>query len=179
MKKESINFMTRTAVMLAITLVFQAIRFILPAGDYVSYIISTLVNLALIVAASCVNVWSGLIIAVLAPIVAYFQGHAQLPLVPPIILGNACVVLGAAWGFAKGKDGKLGKLWIAYLACPVKYAVIAVGMALLVLVGVQGMPFAAALPVAFTKQLVQLITAALGVTIAIPVVKGVRRAIDK
>lgn len=174
MKSKNIRFLTYTAVMLAFTLLFQMARMLFPApnAEYVTYIIGTLVNLSLIVAAACVNVWSGLIIALLAPIVAFFQGHAQLPLVFPIIVGNAAIVIGSALGFKSPS-----RLWIAFVSAPVKYALIALGMATFMLVGLQGLPFSAALPTAFTKQLVQLITGLVGIVVAIPVVAGVRRAI--
>ncbi|MDR2514500.1 MAG: hypothetical protein LBD02_04735 [Christensenellaceae bacterium] len=177
MASKQVQFITRTAVLLALTLLFQLSRPLFPPSgsavpslDYVTYIIGTLVNLGLIVAAAGVNVWSSLIIAAVAPIIAVMQGHSQLPMMVPVMLGNAVVSIGAAQGF------KPGRIWIAFLAAPVKYAVIALGMAFFMLLPKTG-ALAPALATAFFNQLVQLVTAALAVIIALPVLAAIRRAL--
>ncbi len=175
MQKKTLRFLTYTAVMLAFTLLFQSARYLFPTPNatYVTYIIGTLVNLCLVVAAACANVWAGVVLSVIAPIVALFQGHAQLPMVVPIAVGNIAIAVGAYFGFKGGKKN----LWIAFVSAAAKYVLIAFGMVFFALMGVQQLPFAAAVPVAFTQQVVQLVTGLLSIVIAVPVVAGVRRAV--
>ncbi len=85
--KISTKTLTRTAIMLALTLAFQALRFIPVFNN--PYIIGTLVNLALIVSVIIVGPFSAGVISIIAPIVALMQGHLPFPVfVPMVALGN-------------------------------------------------------------------------------------------
>ena len=97
-----VRYLTLTALMLALCVVFQFIRVLIPAlnalsifGPFTvsSLIIGSLVNLTLIIAAWRVGFWSGITIALLSTVIAFFQGH--LPLVhmmPVVAVGNAVIV---------------------------------------------------------------------------------------
>lgn len=174
MKNNTIQFMTRTAVMLALTILFQFVRYLFPDPNaiYVTYIISSCVNLCLIVAGGVIGMWSGVIISVLAPIVAFFQGHAIVQMILPVALGNAVIAAGAAIGFKRIKN-----LWVTFLAAGAKYAVIAFGMVFFVFMATKGQGFAASVSAALTAQFVQLPTAVIGVIIAVPVISALRRAL--
>lgn len=89
MKKYTI--LTRTALLLALTLVIQSLRFIIPIPVFLStFVIGSLVNACLLVAVETVGIRSALLIAIIAPVIAYFQQLLPLPIfIIPVALGNA------------------------------------------------------------------------------------------
>lgn len=94
MTSQSIRKMVVTAILIALTIVFQLLRPVLGGSNIIStYIIGSLVNLVLIIAACAVGLWSGVAVAVVAPLFAVLQNHAQLPMVPWIIAGNLVLVV--------------------------------------------------------------------------------------
>jgi hypothetical protein len=85
------KFITRTAVILALAVMFQNLRYLIGAMPNSNLIIGSLVNLTIIVATGSVGLLSGIIVSLVTPIVAFYQGH--LPhffLAPVTMLGN-CV----------------------------------------------------------------------------------------
>lgn len=68
-------YITRTAVLLALTLVFQMLRIVIQpiVGPGHVFIVGSLVNLALIVAAGRIGLTAGIIISIATPIVAFFR----------------------------------------------------------------------------------------------------------
>lgn len=84
-----------TGLMLALTLVFQMLRFFIPMPSQLSiFIIGTLVNATLLVTVVLLGLGSGTIICVAAPMVAFFQGHIAFPwMVPIIAIGNFTIIL--------------------------------------------------------------------------------------
>lgn len=98
MKMNRLQVLTRTAVLLALTIVFQNLRIIpvIGAGPQSQFIIGSLVNAALIVSVGTVNLYSAIIICIAAPLIAYIQG--QLPpvlpyMIPIVAVGNAVLVI--------------------------------------------------------------------------------------
>ena len=94
--KPSLTWITRTAILLALTILFQSLRSIMPflPANVSQYIVGSLVNLCLIVAAATVGISGGAIIAIAAPIIAFLQGFTPSPfLVVPIALGNLVLVV--------------------------------------------------------------------------------------
>jgi hypothetical protein len=118
------RIITRTALLLALTLLFQSLRLFIPIPPFLSsFIIGSLVNACLLVAAEKAGLWSGLFIAVLAPIVAYFQMMLPIPVfIIPVALGNAayiCLFLSAGRrgrlpGIVLATMGKAGLLYAAF-----------------------------------------------------------------
>ncbi len=103
---KTIQFITRTAILLALTLVFQSLRVIIPIPKPVDqFIVGSLVNLCLMVAAVVVGIKGGLIIAVLAPVVAFLQGFLPpfVVMIPIIALGNAVIVFVFASYYEKNR----------------------------------------------------------------------------
>lgn len=94
--KTRATYIARTGVLLALTLLFQMSRVIIQPllGPGHMFITGSLVNLALIVAAGHIGLTAAMLISVVAPIVAFMQGH--LPPVPVIMLvvalGNMSLV---------------------------------------------------------------------------------------
>lgn len=100
MKNKTIQWITRTAILLALALAFQSMRGFIPKviipvlGELDQYIIGALVNLCLIVAAVIVGIEGGLAVAILTPVIAFAQGEIKFPvMVPFVCLGNAVLVI--------------------------------------------------------------------------------------
>ena len=163
MSSQNIRKMVTTAILIALTIVFQLLRPFLGGSNIIStYIIGSLVNLALIVAACVVGLWSGISVAVIAPLIAIWQGHATFVTLPGIVLGNAVLVVLYAL-FARKDARSLKVEWVRWsfvgvVAALVKYAVIVLGIAF-----VQSLPSLAAfhntVVVLTVKQLPQIFTA--------------------
>lgn len=168
MSSQNIRKMVTTAILIALTIVFQLLRPFLGGSNIIStYIIGSLVNLALIVAACAVGLWSGIAVALITPIIALLQGHATLPLVPVIMAGNAVLVIVFALLAQKDKSS-LKVQWVRWMiagiiATSLKYVVIMLGQALvLTSPSVKGLAFNTAIGIAATAQIVQIITAGIG-----------------
>jgi hypothetical protein len=163
MSSQNIRRMVTTAILVALTIVFQLMRPVLGGNNIIStYIIGSLVNLALIVAACAVGLWSGVVVAVITPIIALMQGHATLVTMPGIILGNiVLVVIYALW--AQKDKTSLKVSWVRWtivgvIAALVKYAAILLGIAA-VMAPVNHKAFFAVVSTLSVPQHVQIVTA--------------------
>lgn len=170
MQTQQIKKMVTTGILIALTVVFQLLRPVLGGSNIIStYIIGSLINLTLIIAACVVGLWSGVSVAVIAPLIALLQNHKQLPMIPWIIAGNLVLVLLFAL-FGK-KDRKTLEIeWVRWVivgavAAVVKYLVIVLGQAL-VQTSAAGAAFGVALSAALLSQSVQIVTALIGMVLA-------------
>jgi hypothetical protein len=83
----SVRFITRTAILLALTVIFQSFR----APQLIT---GTLVNAMLLISAGFVGMWSGVVISLLTPVIAFLFGIMKFPLmIPFIMVGNAIYVI--------------------------------------------------------------------------------------
>lgn len=93
---KNIRFITRTAILLAIAILFQFLgKFMGPQNNF---IVGPIVNAVLLISTEIVGVFSGLAISIIAPLVsAITNKSAMAPVVlafsPFIIMGNAVLVL--------------------------------------------------------------------------------------
>ena len=115
--------LTRAALLLALTLLFQSLRFIIPIPVFFStFLIGSLVNTCLLVAAEMVGQRSAFFIAAVAPMVAYFQQLLPLPVfIGPIAIGNMLYIelfwLGLRWGrWQRVGLAAVGKAAFMYIA---------------------------------------------------------------
>ena len=94
MKKTDIRFITQTAILLALTITFQAIGRFIPLGPNSNFVVGPLVNACLIVATATTGLLSGTIIALISPFGAILTG-ATIPITfaPFIAVGNFLLVL--------------------------------------------------------------------------------------
>ncbi len=162
MNSKQIKWMVTTAVLLALTVVFQYLRLIFGSQGISTYIIGTLVNVCLIVAAMIVGVWSGVAVSVLAPVIAWLQGYANIALVPWIMAGNIVLVLIYVL-LVKPEQAKDKVNWLRWvlagvLAAVLKWVVISLGVTVMMKKG-----FIIALTVV---QLQQVITAVIAMVVA-------------
>lgn len=171
MSSKNIRKMVTTALIIALTVVFQLMRPMLGgAGNPVStYIIGSLVNLCLIIAGTVIGLWSGLAVAIITPLIALLQGQAVAVMVPWIMAGNAVLAIVFAL-FAKKGEGIGAADWAKFMAIGVigaliKYCVIVLGNTLMI-TNTKGKAFNIAIGLAATNQIQQIVTAIIGTFIA-------------
>ncbi len=166
MSSQNIRKMVTTAILIALTIVFQLLRPVLGGSNIIStYIIGSLINLSLIVAACAVGLWSGVSVAVITPIIALIQGHSTLPMMPWVMAGNLVLVVIFAL-FAQNDKTSLHVEWVRWIivgvvATLVKYLVMSFGQSL-VLTSAKGLAFSVAFGTAAIAQIVQIVTALIG-----------------
>jgi hypothetical protein len=111
-KPTSTQFITRTALLLALTVVLQIFGkaftdLLLIPPMFSSFVVGPLVNLCLLVATAFAGVWSGVAIALIAPFSAFLAGSVPAPLfIPVIALGNLILVLCFALADRSARNGK-------------------------------------------------------------------------
>ena len=78
---EDIKNVTRTGLILAVTLILQGLRLVIPIPPQVSmFVVGSLVNACLIVAVLLIGRRAGLVVAACTPVFAWFEG--MLPFFP-------------------------------------------------------------------------------------------------
>ncbi len=154
------RLLARAALLLALTVVFQSLRLIIPVPPFfTTFVTGSLVNACLLVALETTGLVAAVVIALVAPAVAYLQGLLFLPVfVPPVAAGNLIYVLLFRAGLARGRILAIG------LAAAGKSAFLFAAFAwLLTLVAVPA-PLAAGLM--FAMGWPQLVTAVAGGVLA-------------
>ena len=99
MHQTNIRWMSRTAILLAIALVFQM-------GGFPQFITGPLVNTVLYLAAMIVGWQGGMLIGILTPVIASIRGILPpplTPLIPFIALGNSILIILFFWLQSKNK----------------------------------------------------------------------------
>ena len=157
MHQAGIRWISRTAILLAIALVFQM-------GGFPQFITGPLVNTVLYLAAIIVGWQGGILIGILTPVIAAIRGILPPPLtpiIPFIALGNAILVILFFWLESKNKIAGI------IIASSVKFLLLVSAVKLLVQV-----PPAIARMMSFP----QLITALAGGFIALLIINIFKRA---
>jgi len=151
-KKTNIKWLTRTAILLAIALIFQM-------GGFPQFITGPFINAVLFLAATIVGWQGGALIGILTPVIAVMRGILPpplVPLIPFIALGNGVLVILFFW--LKSKN----KIISIIIASVVKF---------LILVTVVNLIVQVPTPVAQVMSVPQLINAISGGIIALIVEK--------
>ena len=180
MKKKTL-WLVETAMMLAMLIVFQMVT--KPAGQIVT---GTLVNAVLAIATLLCGVGSGIVIALLSPVVAFLLGIApQILTVPAIMVGNLVFVV--ILGFRANRTSGLvnsALRWICAAAAKfaVLYGLVVWGIChiladKLIQSGMLQTPMIKVLTATFTWP--QLITALLGGAIAMVVAMALKKALRR
>lgn len=163
------KFITRTAIILALTILFQSMGRIIPLGQLNQFVTGSLVNACLVIAAAFTGIWGGAAVSLLSPFGAILTGAAvPLPFAPFIAVGNFILVLMFVIfkkkhiiGIGSGAILKFGFLFAA----------------ISLFVKIMGMPSTSPLLVAFSWP--QLVTAAIGGAVALVVMKALGKALEK
>lgn len=172
MKTRSTVFITRTAMLLALTVVFQMAGRLLPANS--NFIVGPLVNACLAISAVFAGLWGGIVISVLSPFTSLVNNHAPiaaalLPFAPFIAAGNAVYVTIFKLSYRKSKAAGI-------IAGSTAKSAFLYGSVLLFLRLFNFPKFSKTLLFLFGWP--QLVTALIGGFIALAVVKAAGKAID-
>ncbi|NLD49503.1 MAG: ECF transporter S component [Clostridiaceae bacterium] len=171
MNKDRIRFITRTSVLLALTVVLQYVGRIVPLGPNSNFIVGPLVNACLIISTYFVGILSGVVISILSVVGAILTGAAMpLPLAPFIILGNLSLIL--AFYFLRSK-----KILGVVSGAVLKFAVIAISSGLII--PVLKLPPKKTQTMLFAFNWPQLVTALIGGVIAIIVINRLKKNFDE
>lgn len=170
------QYITRTAVLCALAILFQMMRLFLPGipQTAIPYLVGTLVNTCLLVSAFNVGLWSGLVVSVLTPMVAAIQGFLPTPILVPFIAGGNALLVLVHFLITR----RIKKNWVffpgAIAACAAKFVflLLTVSMGASGILGLTG-PAAAAVSLNFSYP--QIITGVLGTVVALPICFAVRR----
>lgn len=95
MNSLSTTALTRTALLLAATLVLQGLRLVIPIPPQVSmFLIGSLVNACFVIAVLTVHWRAGIMVALVTPVFAWLEGMLPVPLfIVPVAFGNTIFVM--------------------------------------------------------------------------------------
>ena len=179
---KKIRWITQTAVMMALLVALQALS--KPLGQLVT---GSFVNAVLTVTVLLAGLSSGITVALVSPVLAYFLGIApQILTVPAIMAGNTVFVI--LLYFLAGKDSKkIARQIVAWVcAAAAKFATLyaivvwlicGVFAQKLMASGMLKAPMLKVLPATFSWP--QLVTALIGGGVALLIVPVVRKALHK
>ena len=173
LKHKKVLWITRTAVLIAITVALQALT--LQLGNQI--ITGSVVNLMLIISVMTCGLSAGLTVAAFTPVLPTLLGFGPLwPIVPFIAAGNMVLVL--LWHFIGNRN--MGNKYIAYVFALIagatgKFLVLYFGVVHIALPYILGMPRHPVLTFMFSYP--QLITAATGGVCAIILLPSLGKAI--
>ncbi len=186
MKNKNLQLIVRTALLLAIALLFQQLRLVIGTSLASTIVIGALVNLALYVSAATVGWRGSIFVAILTPAVAALQNHLPHPLLIPFVAaGNLALVIGFELVERRSNSTLrmgTGVAVASVLKTAALYCLVVLLFVPAILPGL-GLPeqkvmgMTAALKLSFTWP--QLVTALIGGVVAIPVIKAVRRALEQ
>jgi uncharacterized membrane protein len=174
-KHEKVLWITRTAVLIAITVVLQALT--LQLGN--QFITGSVVNLMLILSVMTCGLSTGLTVAAFTPILPTLLGFGPLwPVVPFIASGNMALV--ALWHFIGNRN--MGNAYIAYVIATVagavaKFLILYFGIVRIAIPYILGLPEGNVMSVLFSYP--QLITATTGGVCAIILLPLLLKAIKE
>ena len=173
-----IIWITRTAMFIALLIVMQAVT--APLGN--TLITGSLVNMMLAVSVIFGGLWSGIAVAFISPFFASIFGIAPpFPVIIPFIaVGNAALVV--VWYFVSKLNFR--RQWVSLVAAMTlgavaKFLVLYVGVTLIVVPIILGLPEPQALVISGVFSFPQLITALIGGATALLISPMVMRARSK
>lgn len=167
MKADRNAKVARAALILALTLVLQSLRVLMPIPPLFStFIIGTMVNACLLVALEGAGLGAAVFIAAVAPVVAFLQQLLPLPVfIVPVAVGNLLYVLVYRSGLRWGRGAAVGMAAVAKSAF--LYA------AFVWLLSFIDIPPKLAAALTFAMSWPQLLTAVAGGVVAAMVVKRI------
>lgn len=179
---KKIRWITETAIMLAMLVTLQALT-----KGFGQLVTGSFVNAVLAVTVLVAGLSSGIVVALISPVLAYLLGIApQILTVPAIMVGNSIYVI--LLYFIAGKNSKkiLRQIlsWVTAAAAKfaAMYAIVVwlicgVLSDRLIAAGLMKAPMLKALPATFSFP--QLITALIGGAVALLIVPVLRKALHK
>ena len=174
--KQRILWITRTAVFIALLVVWQAVS--APLGN--TLITGSIVNLLLIVSVMTCGLASGLTVAAVSSFMAKLLGIGPLwSLIPFMIAGNVTLVL--LWHFI-GNRNMGGKRYMAYITALIvaaisKFLVLYIGIVRIAIPILLGLPEQQAAAITSIFSVAQLFTASVGGALAFVLIPRLKKAI--
>jgi len=175
LKHKKVLWITRTAVLIALTVVLQAVT--LQMGNQI--ITGSVVNLMLIISVMSCGLSTGLTVGVFTPILPTLLGFGPVwPVIPFIAAGNMALV--TLWHFIGNRE--IFNKYVAYgfalvAGAVAKFLVLYVGIVRIAVPYILGLPEGNVMSVLFSYP--QLITAAIGGACAMislpPLLKAVKQ----
>ncbi|MCK9478118.1 MAG: ECF transporter S component [Firmicutes bacterium] len=168
---------TRTAILLALAIIFQNFRYFIGALPFSTLIIGSLVNLVIVTATGFTGLLSGLVISLVTPLVALYQAHLPHPLLAPVTaLGNFVLAL-SFYLFLKSKFSQpfnmvLGVIIGAFVKWVVMYWF---GVKIVLQLFIPDLPAQKAAAISASFNTPQIITALIGGGLAILLIKMLNR----
>ncbi|WP_132994945.1 ECF transporter S component [Sporanaerobacter acetigenes] len=155
-KKMTTEFITRTAILLAIALVLQ-----MTLRGVGQPLVGPLINFVLIMSVYLVSVGSGIIVGCLTPLLAFAFGITPFfPIVPFIMIGNVLYV--TFFNFFKNRIKRVGDIYAIIFASLIKYAFLTISVRYIVVLFAKVSP-----KIIAAFSLPQLYTALVGGVLAI------------
>lgn len=158
------KIMVRGALLIAVALVLQSIRLVLPLPALLStFIIGTLVHMMLVVTHHKSSTKAAMLLCCMLPLTAYIQGQLLLPiLIPVVAVGNLLFLL---------LYSKLQASSLVYAIPPVAKSVVMVVAAYLALQVMGIHPPVVTKTILFAMSVPQIVTGMAGIALAKTVLK--------
>ena len=180
-KHEKVLWITRTAVLIALTVVLQFITIQVAAGlgPGAQFVTGSVVNLMLILSVMTCGLPTGLTVSIFTPILPTVLGFGPMwPIVPFIAAGNMALV--TVWHFIGNR--KIVNTYVSYgiamvTGAVVKFLVLYFGVVQIAIPYILGLPVGNVLSIMFSYP--QLITAAIGGVCAILLLPTLLKAIKQ
>lgn len=181
MRNNKINYITQTAVMLALLIGAQFIT-----RSFGQFVTGSIVNLILLVSVFIIGIYGGVTIAVLSPILAFLAGigPAFIQIIPFIAIGNVLFVT-IAWLIAKSYIAKVNKRGFVVSsiglisASVVKFLFLWLGLVIIALPLIPGIKEKQAAVIGASFSWPQLITALIGSILAMMIIPHLKKAIKQ
>jgi len=166
-KHKKVLWITRTAILIALTVVLQfiTIQFAAALGPAAQFVTGSVVNLMLIISVMTCGLTTGLTVALFTPIMPTLLGFGPVwPVVPFISAGN--MALSAVWHFLGNRA--IVNTYVSYIIATIvgaiaKFLVLYLGVVQLAMRLIPGLPQ----PLAFMFSYPQIVTASIGGVCAI------------
>ena len=176
-KRNNIEWLTRTAVFIALLIILQTAT--APLGNTI--VTGSIVNLLLIVSVMFNGLWSGLTVAVISPAMAKFVGIGPFwALIPFVALGNAVLVL--VWHFVGSlsiRNITAKQIASLAIAAVCKFLVLFLGIVKLAVPFILSVPEKQAAAITAMFSFPQIITASIGGLLAIIIFPLLQKAVNR
>lgn len=181
MRNNKINYITQTAVMLALLIGAQFIT-----RSFGQFVTGSIVNLILLVSVFIIGIYGGVTIAVLSPILAFLAGigPAFIQIIPFIAIGNVLFVT-IAWLIAKSYIAKVNKRGFVVSsiglisASVVKFLFLWLGLVIIAVPLIPGIKEKQAAVIGASFSWPQIITALIGSILAMMIIPHLKKAIKQ
>lgn len=168
---------TRTALFLALAIIFQNFRYFIGNLPFSTLIIGSLVNLVIIAATGFTGLISGLVVCLATPLVALYQSHLPHPFLAPVTaLGNFTLAF-SFYLFIKSKFNQPFNMVLGVIVgALVKWFVMYwLGIKVVLALFIPDIPAQKAAAISASFNTPQIITALIGGGLAIVLIKTLKQ----